>query len=313
MEIIVVLDHHHVYDSIFKVLEYTELGKVIQFKNYNENLEIIFRSSTFHFQKLNVSFSKDNLYVLNSPIMAAEAWFARRNKIKSIFVEEYFSKSYIKDFIVGNILKQFADFPFISMTKRTNNFLSHLHLSTFLIPPACKKRKGRKNRDIILYVARMVESKNIPFVIEIAKLMKREHFVIIGRGPLFDKFSEISKSMSNLEIIEYVDHEKLFTEYYSKAKVLLHPAFKDPIGFSIIEALSTSTPVLTTNRVGASDYLPSNWLINNYQPISWVNKIKKINLDDYSLAESTFKKEHLDLKDDYFKKISLNLKNKLSV
>lgn len=311
MKIVVALDDHPVYESIYRVLNNTGMGEVSKFKEYRKNLRYLLRMPSFHIQSLNIAFSKNDLYVLNSPIMAAEAWKAKRMNINAIFVEEYYNKFWLKDIIVGKLLKQFKSYPFIAMTKRTYEFLLDNDIPAFLIPPATKKRNGKRRRDIILSVSRMVESKNIPFVLDIARNMKKEHFVIIGSGPLFNVFKKKIDTLPNVEIIEFVEHERLFLDYYSKAKMLIHPAKSDPIGFSVIEALSTSTPTLVSKGTGASDYLPSEWVFENYDINKWIVKISEIDEKDSNLAKKVFEKEHLNINDAYFEIIAKKLRQSI--
>jgi len=183
MKVIVTLHNHPVYKSLFRTFKYMNLGPVYQFKNYHEKLHYLFRSSSFHVQYLNTSFSKENIYVLNSPLIGLEAWIAAKNRINSIFVEEYFHKSKYKDTLVKFILKLFQNYPFIAMTKRTHTFLLESRLSSFLIPPALEKKKGRKTRDIILFIGRMIDTKNPFFVFEIAKRLKKRRFCDDRKGP----------------------------------------------------------------------------------------------------------------------------------
>jgi glycosyltransferase involved in cell wall biosynthesis len=312
MKVIVALDTHPVYKSLFHTFKYMNLGPVYQFKDYREKMHYIFRGSSFHIQSLDIQFSNENLYVLNSPLMAYEAWVAAKNRINVLFVEEYFHKSFYKDLLVKFILSRFKNYPFISMTKRTHSFLSESSLSSFLIPPALEKKKGRKNRDVILFVGRMVDTKNPFFILELAKRLKNEDFVMVGDGPLLQKLKLYSKDYPNVTAIDYVPNQRLFTDFYSRAKVLIHPAKKDPIGFTVIEALSTSTPVLTTQYVGSSDFLPKRWVLNEYDVNKWIEKIKDMSGDDIKEANRIFDKEHLNIEDKYFKQVALEIKKSMN-
>jgi len=312
MEIVVALDNHFVYRSVFRTLEYTHLGRVRQFERYKENLRCLFRSPTFHIQSLKLNFSRENIYVLNSPLFAEETWAAANKGISTIIMEEYFYKSRCRDEIVKFILRKFKSHPFIAMTKRTDLFLSESGLNSFLVPPATEKRRGRRTRDIILFVGRMIESKNPFFILDLAKRLKNENFVMIGQGSLSDKIKEKARNQSNVKIIDSIDNERLFSDFYSRAKVVLHPARKDPIGFTMIEALSVSTPVLASASTGASDYLPRAWVFNDYDLDRWANGIKGINSEDLSVARQIFEEEHLNINDKYFKSVAKSLRKSLT-
>lgn len=308
MDFIFTLPNHPVYKSICKVLENTRLGEII---TYSNDFKIIFKTDTSHFQNLNIKFEPNNLYVLNSPLLAFETWRAKLNNVKGLIVEEYYYKSTIKDFLARLLITQFKNYPFIAMTKRTTNFLRNANLDTFYIPPACKKRKGNKNRDIILSVSRLVQSKNVFFTLNLAKVLKKENFIIIGDGPLYNIVKKTAGNLNNVEIIREVENKEIF-QYYGKAKVLIHPAFKDPIGFTVIESLSTSTPVLTTKNTGSSDFLPSKWLIKDFNIMNWITSINAINNEDYKDAHRIFDEENLNIQSKYFRDIGSKLKNYLN-
>ncbi|PIZ98269.1 hypothetical protein COX84_02180, partial [Candidatus Micrarchaeota archaeon CG_4_10_14_0_2_um_filter_49_7] len=97
----------------------------------------------------------------------------------------------------------------------------------------------------------------------------------------------------------------------------VQPAFRDPIGFVVVEALSAQTPVLASRGVGTSDYLPAEWIADPANKNEWVAKTQKIlsNLEQNArLAETTFEKEHLNIEDPYFRqaagKLQLALKSR---
>jgi glycosyltransferase involved in cell wall biosynthesis len=261
-----------------------------------------YAGKTFHFQNLKLRFSPENLYVLSSPIMCLEAWRAMLYGVPALIVEEYFSESRSRDLLVSSLLLPFRSYPFVSFTKRTHAFLEKRSFNSFLIPPAERKQGGSKNRDMLLYVSRMIESKKPFLVLELARQLESERFVMVGKGPLLPHIKKRAEGMSNVEIIEFVEtREELFRDYYAKAKALLHPAEKDAVGFVVVEALASSTPVLASAGVGASDYLPETWRVGTRRVGEWVRKIGALSDDDVRLAEKTFEQENLDIESSYFR------------
>jgi len=111
--------------------------------------------------------------------------------------------------------------------------------------------------------------------------------------------------MSNVEIIEYVEtREELFRDYYAKAKALIHPAEKDAVGFVVVEALASSTPVLASAGVGGSDYLPETWRVTTNRVEEWVQKVEALSDGDVRVAEKTFEQENLNIESPYFREIA---------
>ncbi|MDO8554723.1 MAG: glycosyltransferase family 4 protein [Candidatus Micrarchaeota archaeon] len=269
---------------------------------------ILIRTKNTYLQKLNIRFSKNSIFVLNSPSMYFDTWEARIKSIPSIIVEEYLPNNSLKDIFMRSLLFSFKNYPFVSLTKRTHNFLTNYGFHSFLIPPAEKKRKGSKKRDIILYVGRLTDSKNSLFFLELAKELREENFVMVGRGPLLEQVKEKAKNMGNVKIVDFVeDREVLFRDYYGRAKVLVHPVLQDPIGFVVVEALSTSTPVLASVNAGASDFLPIKWIMKDFLVKNWVNAIRNINDVSVKEAEGIFEAENLNIDSAYFETIAKSL------
>ena len=68
----------------------------------------------------------------------------------------------------------------------------------------------------------------------------------------------------------------LFKNYFAKAKALIHPVFKDPIAFVVVEALCASTSVLASSQVGASGYPPKKWKITDCEVNSWEKAVTEL-------------------------------------
>lgn len=302
MRLYVCLFDHPVYQALFQTFNYVEGLEILKFENPHRYIQLLYSGKTFHLQKLNLRLSRKDVYILNSPVLCTGAWDALLHGVPAFIVEEYFARSQPRDSMVGSVLLPFRRYPFISFTKRTHAFLLKRSLCSFLVPPAERKRSGSKNRDILLYVGRMYEWKKPLLVLELAKRLSHERFILVGAGPLLPEVRRRANAMPNVEIIESVDErEVLFRDYYPKAKALLHPASKDPIGFVVVEALSCSTPVLAGVGAGASDYLPKAWRVATYDVDEWTRKIEALGDNDVHLAEKTFEHENLDIASPYFK------------
>lgn len=295
-KVIICLGRHPVYKSIIKVFE--EFNPVLIHER-----KILRLGSTKHVQVSEVPIGGD-IYVLLSPLIELKAIEVLTRGKHAFLVEEYFSRG-IKDAFVKAYLKLFSRYPFISQTKRTKEFLKSMRINQLYIPPAHEKGKPSKNRDIILFVARMVETKNPFFILDLAKHTKEE-IVMVGGGELLEKVKERAKSLGNVEVKGYIERKELL-DLYAHAKLLLHPAKKDPIGYVIIESLSFSTPVLTTKSVGASDFLPKEWVLD-LDVKKWINKMENINEEDYRKAEEVFERENLNIESPYFEEVKKKVK-----
>jgi len=214
--------------------------------------------------------------------------------------------------VLMKIAKKFADYPFISQTKKTYNFLKNNGIESIFIPPAEKRRFSNEKREHILYVGKLIESKNPLLFLKIAGAFPENKFIMIGSGAMEKEIKEeISKmGLKNVKLINRVKERERLFDYYKKAKLLIHPAHKDPIGFVVIEALSTGTPVISSEKTGASGFLPKKWIVRSSDEKEWIRKVRDI-LDNegksIELAKKTFMNEHLDIDDEYFDKVALKL------
>jgi glycosyltransferase involved in cell wall biosynthesis len=279
-----------------------------------ETIKPLYCSKTKLIWYMPVKQEKRNLYLVNSPIFALEAWEMKLRNVPFIICEESLLKSGIKKTIVSSLLKIFKNVPFICLTKKTHLFLDGLGIDALLLPPATKKRRGHDRRKFLLFVGRAEESKNPMFFIRLAEIMKNEKFVLIGKGRLEESIKQKCNGIDNIEYIPFLDDKEKLFDYFGKAKIVIHPAKTDPIGLVVIEALSTSTPVLSSFGTGASDYLPDEWVMGNFNEKEWVEKIEKMIKEqgkNSALAGEIFEKGHHDIDDPYLKNMANELEKRL--
>jgi glycosyltransferase involved in cell wall biosynthesis len=122
-----------------------------------------------------------------------------------------------------------------------------------------KKKTGKCIKFLI--VARMVSFKRyFDLFAAFKKLVEsgaHVHLSIVGNGPL--ESSVRTKIIDwNLEkyvtFLEGVEHTEMST-YYTTHDVLVLPSFNEAIGMVVLEAMSCGLPTLTSDTVGASDYV----------------------------------------------------------
>lgn len=311
MQTSVCLFAHPVYQSLYQTLGHAPAIGPVKAVDPG-SLRVLYIGKTFNVQDLNAPFSANTLCVMNSPIMCLGAWRALLHRAPAIFVEEYFERSGLRDSLVGSLLLAFRSYPFVSFTKRTHSFLLRRKLNSFLVPPAETKRTGSKTRDGLLYVGRMEKYKRPDLVLGLAKKLPHERFTLVGRGPLLPLIRRKARRLANVEIIEFVEtRDELFRDYYGKVKALIHPADRDPIGFVIVEALSTSTPVISSIGAGGSDYLPKSWRMATHDLSDWTRTIERMSDHDSKVAEDTFERENLNIESPYFQRTAERLSSSL--
>ncbi len=303
MDVVYGLDKHPVYGSLKRMLGYfcEETGGKLDF-GFERPGQLVFGNSSRFIKRNPMEFSKNKLHIIGSPLVGLETWEALVRGCPFLSLEEYYEKGLPRDTAALSLLSLFKNHPFISLTKRTKGFLEKRGFTQILIPPAAEIRKGSKRREHTLFIGQLHSETKNPFLfLKIAERMKGEKFIIIGSGSLSEKVKSEAARLGNVEVIDRVEsREELFSEYFGKAKALVHPAYIDPIGFVIIEALSASTPVIASKAAGASDFLPEEWQVGGYEPGEWAKRLSSA-LGDTKKAGEVFEKENLNIESPYFK------------
>ena len=104
----------------------------------------------------------------------------------------------------------------------------------------------------IISICRFVEQKNIPEIIEIAKLMKDLRFLIIGDGPLFKEILYLKK-LYNLENVILGGAKNEIFSYLIKADIFLSTSLYEGLPISILEAMSIGLPIVASKVEGNVD------------------------------------------------------------
>lgn len=310
MKLIEMMGNHPVYGSmrhVLSLLPFPKKPEIVSIHPDYSNSRIFTISQNNYVHYTPIPLEKGNFYAMRSPLISLGTWEALAKGMPFCIIEEYHRRKNYKNFLARILLRPFRGHPMLSSTKQTCAFLREFGINPILVPPALEKGKGapHNKRKHILFVGKLLASKNPGFFIELARAFPKEQFVMIGKGPLLPEMEGDARKLVNLKIINRVDSRGELFKYYENAKLLLHPAVQDPIGFVIIEALSRQTPVLASKNAGASCFLPKEWVAEPGNKEEWVEKTRKIlerMQESTKLAEKTFESEHLDIKDGYFEK-----------
>jgi len=124
------------------------------------------------------------------------------------------------------------------------------------------KKYNLEGKKIILYLGRLIERKGIKYLIEAFKLIQKNHknfaLLIAGTGNEEVKLQKYCDSLDlhNVLFLGYVS-EKVKHNLYSIADVFVLPSIKteglaEVWGMTVNEAMSSGTPVICTEAVGAA-------------------------------------------------------------
>jgi len=108
-----------------------------------------------------------------------------------------------------------------------------------------------KDKRVVLFTGRLISHKGVKYLVKAAKEIKGE-VVLIGEGPEKQYLKEFveKKGLKNVHLLGYLPPEEL-TKFYYRADVFVAPSVWDePFGLTILEAMASKTPVITTRRGG---------------------------------------------------------------
>jgi len=176
--------------------------------------------------------------------------FSIRNASKLIALNKAERKFLIKKFNIKP--EKIAIIPPGLNIKKYSNLPEHREL----------QEKYNLNGPVIIYVGRIAEDKGINYLIDSAKIVKKEYpnskFLIIGpnMGYKHKLVSKINKTGLNDSIIftgPLVGNKLL--EAYSAADVFVLPSYHEVMPLTILEALAAGIPVITTRLGGISEVI----------------------------------------------------------
>ena len=152
--------------------------------------------------------------------------------------------------------------------------------------------KGPNNKNI-LYVGRLSKEKGIQYLIQAMSKIKEKYseaeLHIVGEGNMEQNLKDLANKLDMGDKVifhGYVAHENL-ANLYRKSTVLVLPSIcKEMFGFTLIEAMSQGTPVITTNMGGQAERIQdgfNGYLVNPKDPEDLAEKICNI-LGDLELT-----------------------------
>lgn len=117
-----------------------------------------------------------------------------------------------------------------------------------------KKEVGFDDRKTVFYAGRLVETKGILVLLEVAKQMPQYNFVIAGGGILADKIEKAGKKYENIKFLGKVENS-LLPKYLaaSDISILLTQGDGEGIPRALIESTTCGTPIVATDRGGTKE------------------------------------------------------------
>lgn len=168
-----------------------------------------------------------------------------------------------------------------------------------------EKKFFKKNHENFTYinVARQDKNKNQELLIRCFKKIHREHpdarLILAGDGPCQCQLKELAKS---LEVSDYVEFTGVVSDtenYLAKSDVFVLSSFREAMPLSVLEAMATGLPIISTDVGGLKDVVKENGiLVDAGNEEAFYNAMKKIYEADSAKME-IYKNESLKLVEGY--------------
>jgi len=122
-----------------------------------------------------------------------------------------------------------------------------------------RKRYGIGDEFVILFVSNNFRMKGLDYLIKaLAKIKKEDHppfkLLILGRDQR-EPYLRLAKKIGISKEVIFAGSTDEPEKYYGAADLLVHPTFYDACSLTVLEALASGLPVITTSSNGASGIL----------------------------------------------------------
>jgi glycosyltransferase involved in cell wall biosynthesis len=118
----------------------------------------------------------------------------------------------------------------------------------------------------LLFCGRLIERKGVNFLVEAFlefNNSKKHHLILAGDGPLKQKLEERVRESGQDGQVEFlgVVQKRGLPEIYRRADLFVLPSKNEGMSNSILEAMATGLPILTTNTGGCAELVDENGII----------------------------------------------------
>lgn len=159
--------------------------------------------------------------------------------------------------VSGDTRAKFLKMFGTNLSSKTRTIPGGIRLSLF--PPTrpvetLRKKLALGNKKVALFAGRLISEKGVEYLVKAASRIKGE-VIIAGDGPARKRLEEVIASLKiqNVQILPFFHNYEEFIDMHYLADVFVSPAVWDePLGLTIIEAMASKTPVVTTRKGGVT-------------------------------------------------------------
>ncbi len=122
-----------------------------------------------------------------------------------------------------------------------------------------KKRVGKKEGDVLLLsIGRLVHQKAIDEIIRaLTRLPQRIHFLAVGDGPERGMLELLAQELGVEKRVKFTGHvdRSETAKYRAIADIFVLPSRSEGMGISLVSAMASGLPVISTQEGGIADFL----------------------------------------------------------
>jgi UDP-glucose:(heptosyl)LPS alpha-1,3-glucosyltransferase len=165
--------------------------------------------------------------------------------------------------------------------------VEHFHPRNRQYRDEMRRRHGIGDEFVILFVSNNFRMKGLRHLITALGDLKKEKytpfkFLVLGRDKKAP-YVRLAKKMGISEEVVFAGSTNEPERYYGAADILVHPTFYDACSLTVLEALASGLPVITTASNGASGVLShgeDGWVIRDMKNGDQLKRAIKYFLDD---------------------------------
>lgn len=149
------------------------------------------------------------------------------------------------------------------------------------------KKYKLRHKKVVLFTGRLTVHKGVKYLISAARKIKGE-VLILGDGPERSYLEKLiaEYELRNVHLLGYMNPADLkkFHDFYARADVYVAPSVWDePLGLVILEAMASSTPVISTRKGGVTSIIKdgyNGYLVRSRNATQIAEKVNRLLKDD---------------------------------
>lgn len=179
------------------------------------------------------------------------------------------------------------------ITKNVIYMRNSIDLDDFQNPDRKKVREQygiKKEEKLLIYVGRMAQEKNIPFMLDsFKKIVEKQpaKLLIVGEGSELENFRQYTKDHGLEDKVIFtgrVEYKEI-PNYYGASDVFIMTSTTEVKPLALLEAMATGLPIIAVSACGASDTIQDgiNGYLTSEDREEFANKVLEVLKDEEKL------------------------------